>query len=259
MLKGTASALLVLLLFGVAFGVALFRPIASSSASHVPEQAQAHSPQELENLQAEQDRLAQEWGNLQEEQVRLTQEQETLQAEKARLVQEWENLRAEQARLALGWEDLQVEQARLTQELENLQAEQDRLAQEWEYLREEQAHLTQGLEALQAERVRLDGQRARLWEKEANLAEQGQKLQGFRRWSVVAVVVSGLLAVPSVLVLVAMMRQDQRASGKEIERGQDSRPHRRGQVIQHGGLAAVAPASIHGNDGRGKEGVGYSV
>lgn len=134
-------------------------------------------------------------------------------------------------------------------ELDQLKAEMNR---QWDELEGHKAELKEQVAFQQTAE-------ARLRQKEASLAEREQKLQGFLRWSVVAVAVSGLLAVPSVLVLVVLMRQDQWASSKGVERVRDSRPHQREHVARHGRLATVAPASIHGGDGRGKESVGYSA
>jgi beta-glucosidase-like glycosyl hydrolase len=247
MLKGMASAFLVLLLFGVALGAALFRPVAQSP---VPD---ALTVPEAYNLAA---------GG--QDQVETTNSPPAdIESMPREIEEEQTALEEEQVRLARGWEDLKEEQAHIAQEWENLQAEQARLAQEWENLQAEQARLNQEWEDLQAARVRIDEERgllreteARLQRKEANLAELEQKIEGRLRLSVVAAVISGLLAVPSVLFFVALMRQGPRTPDKkEFQRAQASQTHQRKRVTQYGRPVTVTPASTYSDNGRDKESI----
>ena len=246
MLKGMASAFLVLLLFGVALGAALFRPVAPSPVPDALTVPEVGNPAEggqdqVENTNSPPADIESMPREIEEEQTALEEEQ---------------------VRIAQGWEDLKEEQAHIAQEWENLQAEQARLAQEWENLQAEQARLNQGWEDLQAARVRIDEERGllreaetRLRKKEANLAELEQKMEGRLRLSVVAAVISGLLAVPSVLFFVALMRQGQRTPDKEVQQAQASQTRQRKRVTQYGRPVTVTPASTYSDNGRDKESI----
>jgi len=232
MFKGMASALLVLLLFGAVLGASLFRPTALSPAPNTLATPGAEGGQEMgESANSpvpDIDSILRE----------IEQGEAALKEEQARLAQEWENL--------------QAEQAHLSQEKNALQEEQTHLAREWEALQAERASLDE-------ERTSLRETEARLRGKEAGLAEWEQKLEGRQRLSVVIVVASGLLAVPSVMVLIALMRQGQRAPGGETQRAQAPQTHHRERATQHGKAAVAAPASTYSGNGRDKEGVEHYV
>jgi hypothetical protein len=101
--------------------------------------------------------------------------------------------------------------------------------------------------------------RTHLWAQEADLAAWEAKVQRLQYWSVAALVGSGLLAVPSILVLVALRRQDQRTPGKEVGRARASQARQEKRSTRHGGLATVTPAPTYGGNGRGKQSVGHRV
>jgi len=230
MFKGIASAFLVLLLFGVALGASLFRPSTPNPTSDVliaskPEGEQAPAENTNSTL-ADVENILRE---IEQGQTRLDQERQNLQAD----------------------------QVRLSRERENLQVEQDRLAQDWKKLREEASRLARGREQLRTERVRLDEEWVRLRKKESSLAEREQRLRGFLNWSIVAAIVSSLMAVPSVLFLVALKRQGRLTPDKEPKQAQASWLRKREQVTQHGRHEDVVPTLAHGDNGRGKESVSH--
>jgi len=150
---------------------------------------------------------------------------------------------------------VRAEQDRLVQEVEKLRGEQACLMQEVENLRTEQARLIQEWKTLQAEHIRFDEKLTRLQGEKASLAEREQKVRGFLRWSLVATFVSGLMAVPAVLVLVALKRQGRRMPDKEVRRVQAPWSRQREQVAQRGGLSAVASFPTYGDNGRNRESV----
>ncbi len=67
------------------------------------------------------------------------------------------------------------------------------------------------------------------------------------------------MAVPSVLFLVALMRQGQQPRGKGIERAQASQTRQGERVPQHSGLATAARAPTYGDNGGGKQSIGHHV
>ena len=232
MLKGMASAFLVLLLFGVALGAALFRPVAPSPVPDALTVPEAYNPAEGGQDQVENTNSPP--ADIESMPREIEEEQTALEEEQAHIAQEWENLQAEQARLAQEWENLQAEQARLNQGWEDLQAARVRIDEERGLLREAET---------------------RLRKKEANLAELEQKMEGRLRLSVVAAVISGLLAVPSVLFFVALMRQGQRTPDKEVQQAQASQTRQRKRVTQYGRPVTVTPASTYSDNGRDKESI----
>ncbi len=256
----------VLVLLGGILAIAVFRPQILPSATNEPDDELAQvegsdlgqgaggegsdPPQDLPVLQEGLDQrqveldereaeLGQDQAELEERKVELNRRQDALDGREAELEEKAASLQA--------WKERLIEQANLLNEKENDIAE--RLAA----IQAEQARLAQEQENLQTERAHLDEEQARLRKWEVDLAKQEQKAQGFRRWSVAALVVACLLAVPSVLVLVALMRQGQRTSDKEVQQAQVPQTRRRERVTQHGGLATVVPAPIHGDNGRNKE------
>jgi predicted nuclease with TOPRIM domain len=188
------------------------------------------------SVQALEKHLAEQATELGGKEDKVSQQWAAIQAEQTRLAQAWDDLQAEQARLARGWDDLQAEQARLAGEWEDLAAERARLDEERASLREARAHL-------QAE--------------EAGLAEWQQRLVGRDRLSVVALIVSGLMAVPSVVVLIALVQQGWRMPGDRAQQAQAPQAHKRKRGIQSGTLGKVTAAPTYGDNGRCRESVGH--
>lgn len=235
MFKGTAPALLVLLLFGAVLGASLFRPTASTALSPATDTLVTTGIESGQGMGGNANSPAPDIDSVLHE---IEQREAALEEEQARLAQEWENL--------------QAEQAHLSQEKNALQEEQTRLAQEWEALQTERARLDE-------ERTSLRETKARLRRKEASLAEWEQKLEGRQRLSVVAVVASSLLAVPSVMVLIALMRQGQQMPGGETQWAQASQTHHRERATRHGKVAVATSASTYSGNGRDKESVEHYV
>ena len=114
-------------------------------------------------------------------------------------------------------------------------------------LRSEQARLAREWEEFQAERVRLDGE----WD---HLLEREQRVQGLYRFSLVALIVSSLVSVPSTVFLVVLMRQGQQKTSDKA--GMQAQTRQRDQWEQ---ITRRRATPIHGGNGRGKEPVGYSL
>jgi multidrug efflux pump subunit AcrA (membrane-fusion protein) len=142
-------------------------------------------------------------------------------------------------------------------ELDHRQAELDEreigLNQRQIELREQEATLRAGEEHLTTQSTLLNEKLASLRSREANLAEREGKLEGRIRLALVAASISALLAVPSVLVLIARIQQNR---GMPTRDGQPIRlpqPSRRERRTHPGEPATVMSASIHGGNGRYKE------
>ena len=161
-------------------------------------------------------------------------------------------VRAEQSQLAQERDALHAEKATLAQERADLEVEREHLAQGWDDLQAQRA-------SVEADRASLDEVEASLRAKDAALAELEHTLEGRLRWSVAALVGSGLLAVPSVLVLVTMVRHGWPVPGEQAERTRAAQAHPGKRIPQHGGLPrATVPPTYSGN-GRNKRNVGHRV
>jgi len=199
----------------------------------------------LDELEAE----LKEWeAFLQAWEDRLVEEEGLLGQKENEVAEQWASIQVQQADVTAAWEDLHAEQARLVQEQESLQAERARLDQGWE--------------DLQAQRARIDGEWAALRETQERLQAQGailtareQRLEGRERLSTAALVVSGLLAVPSMLVLVALTRQDVQGVDKKDRPSQASQTQRNKWLALSGRLRKESQASPHSGNGRNKESV----
>ena len=248
MLEGIASAFLVLLLFGVALGAALFRPVVPNPAPDALTVPEAGNPtgggqDRVENTNSPPADIESMLREIEQERSRLEEERLALQEERARLGQEQVKLDERKAKLDQRQAELDEHKAELNQR----QAE----------LNEHEAKLEEWATSLQVWEERLREAEARLRTKEANLAELEQKLQGLLRWSVVAVVVSGLMAVPSVVFFVALMRQDQRVTDKRAQRDGASRGDHRERPTQHSRMATPDLVLTQGNNGRTRESVSH--
>jgi DNA repair exonuclease SbcCD ATPase subunit len=249
----------VLVLLGGILAIAVFRPQILPSATNEPDDEMAQveesdlgqrsggegsdPPQDLPALQEEVD---QRQAELDEREAELGQDQAGLEERKA-------ELNRRQAELDERGTELDQRQAALDERKAELDQHQARLDEREAKLEEQATSMQAWEERLINQNSLLDEDDARLRKKETDLAKREQKAQGFRRWSVTALVVAGLLAVPSVLVLVALMRQGQRTPDKEVQQAQAPQTRRRERVTQHGGLATVVPAPIHGGNGQNKE------
>jgi hypothetical protein len=180
----------------------------------------------------------------------LTEQATVLGKKEDKVSQQWAATQAEQTRLAQAWDDLQAEQARLAREWDDLQAEQARLAGEWEDLAAERAHLDK-------ERATLRETEDRLQAQEASLAEWQQRLVGRDRLSAVALVISGLMAVPSVVVLIALGQQGWRMPGDRAQQAQAPQVYQRKRGVQRDKLGKVTAVPTYGDNGRGRESVGH--
>jgi hypothetical protein len=210
--------------------------------------------QELDKGQSDlddQEAILKDWeASLQAQEERLAGQESLLGAKESEVTEEWVAIQAEQSRLAQERESLQVEQTRLTQEQENLEAERARLDQDGEDLQARRARLDEELASLRETEDRLQAQ-------EASLAEWQQRLVGRDRVSAVALVISGLMAVPSVVVLIALGQQGWRMPGDRVQQAQAPQARKRKRGIQSGTLGKVTAAPTYGDNGRGRESVGH--
>jgi hypothetical protein len=271
---------LVIVLLGGILAMAVFRPPIFAS---LPVKAEAKQDQggvtstgpqpELEgnegqvlpyeDLLAWQHELDKRQSDLDDQEVMLKDWEASLRAREERMAEQVSLLGAKENEVTEQWVAIQAEQTRLAQERESLQAEQTRLVQERENLEAEQARLDQGWEDLQARRAHLDEElaslretEARLQAKEASLAEWQQKLEGRDRLSAVALIISGLMAVPSVVVLIALAQQGWRMPGDRARRAQAPKAHQPKWVTQPGKLGQVTAVPTHSGNGRDRESVG---
>lgn len=237
----------VLVLLGIVLAIAVFRPQILPPTTNEPKQngEESASPQDLlileEELERRQHELNQHQAELDERKAELNQRQGELDERKAELDRR-------QAELNEGKAELDQRQAALDEHEAGLDQRQVELD-------ERNAGLEEWAASLQVWEEHLRETEARLQRKEANLAELEQRMEGRLRLSVVAAVISGLLAVPSVLFFVALMRQGQRTPDKEVQQAQASRTRQRKRVTQYGRPVSATPASNYSDNGRDKESI----
>jgi len=252
-------------LLGIGFAMAVFRPQVFPPAAVKPasEQVQDHAidvgPKPDSGGREEQD-LSYEsllsWQrDLESRAVELEQRQAVLKDWETSL-EAWEKRLADRAGL------LDSKEGEIDEQWAAVQAAQARLAQQWQDLHGERVRLGQGWKDLQAQRARIDEGLAHLREvgdrlqaKEASLGVREQKLEGRERLSTAALVVSGLLAVPSMVVLVALTWQDRRVVDKKDQPSKASQTRRTRWLTLPGWLTKEAEASPHRGNGRNKESV----
>ena len=253
--------MMVTVLLGIILAIAIFRPEILPAEADQPrqveetalvlgqEESEIPSPGELEQRERELDQretgldqrqyeLDQRQAELGEREAGLNQRQVELDEREAGLDQRQAELDRREARLDQRQVGLDEREAKLEEQMAALRAWEDRLIKQ---------------DSL------LDEERARLREKGASLAEWEQKLEERQRLSVVAIAVSGLLSVPSVVVLVALMRQSQQTPKGEAQRAQAPEAYHREQTTQHGRVATEALALTYSDDGRDKESVDHFV
>lgn len=159
---------------------------------------------------------------------------------------------ADLGRLVIPLSDLQAQLNEMAGRLREQGAEVARLAAA---VQDVQVHLAQTWEALQSEWERLAEERARLQQREATVAEREQRLEGVLRLVVALSVANGLLSVPSVMVLVTLMRQSQGTLGK-APAARTARVGHRGRDNRRYGLPVGASLLADRDNGREKKGVG---
>lgn len=272
---------LVVVLLGGVLAMAVFRPPIFASPPVEPSEEQGQDGAtstsinpgseggeepnlSYDDLLAWQEGLEERQAALGERETALTQRETSVQALERHLTEQATVLGGKEDTVAQQWAAIQAGQTRLAQAWDDLQAERARLAREWDDVRAEQARLTDEWEDLATERVRLDEEWAslretedRLQAEEAGLAEWEQRLEGRDRLSVVALAVSGLMAVPSVVVLIALAQQGWRMPGDRAQQAQVPRAHQPKWVTQPGKLWQVTAAPTYGDNGRNRESVGH--
>jgi uncharacterized protein (DUF3084 family) len=282
--QGMTKFTIVAVLLGVVLAVAIFRPqiipveagpvpggvggegAEPPSASPIPQEELDRRQVALDGREAELDRrqvaldgreavLNQRQAELDGREAVLNQRQAELEGREDQLGQsqvELDGRKAEldgrEASLVQRQTELEQREVVLDQRQAELEGRETELSQHRIELDERTAVLEEQAAFLQAAEARL-----RNWQ--ADLAGREQEIQGFLRWSVVAAVVSGLLAVPSVLVLVALMQQDRLMPEEDGRPAQPSRTHREKRVAVHGNLVTVAPVPTYGDNGRCRESV----
>jgi hypothetical protein len=140
-----------------------------------------------------------------------------------------------------------------TSELDRREAELDRRESE---LNDRGAALDEREARLRDQQEQLESRTAALRKKEALLAEQEQRLRGWRRLSIVALVLVGLLALPSLFVSVALVRHGRdRRSGQRPWTLHMRRNRRVPRIDQVVGAATISSEQASGN---GKETTSYT-
>ncbi len=244
---------IVLVLFGLVLAIAIFRPQVLPSLSNDPNpgseggEERTLSYEDLlvwqGNLERRQRELDQREAELAERETTLNQRQADLEDREAALNQRQAEINEREG----GLNQRQIELDRRETALNQRQADlDDREAA----LNQRQVELDERDAALKAWWSSLQEVEARLREKETNLAEQEQRVQGLLRWSVVAMVVSSLMAIPSVLVLIALMREGRRTPNKEVQRDGASNGDHRKRRTQHGRMTTSASALVYSDNGR---------
>jgi hypothetical protein len=243
---------LVIVLLGGILAMAVFRPPIFASPPVKADAEQDQSEMASTGLQPEpgrdegealshkdllawQQELDKGQSDLDDQEAILKDWEASLQAWEERLAEQESLLGAKENEVTEQWVAIQAEQTRLAQEWEDLQARRARLDEEWASLRETEN---------------------RLQAKEASLAEWQQKLEGRARLSAVALIVSGLMAVPSVMVLIALAQQGWRMPGDRAQQTQAPQVHRGKRGIQPGKLGQVTAVPTHSGNGRDRESVG---
>jgi hypothetical protein len=257
---------LVIVLIGGVLAMAVFRPPIFASPPVEPSEEQGQDGVISINLTPEpdggeepnlshddllvwQEELGERQAALGEREEALAQREASVQALEEHLTEQATVLGEEEAKVSQQWAAIQAEQIRLAQAWDDLQAEQARLAGEWEDLAAERAHLDK-------ERATLRETEGRLQAQEASLAEWQQRLVGRDRLSAVALVISGLMAVPSVMVLIALGQQGWRMPGDRAQQAQAPKAHQPKWVTQPGKLGQVTAVPTHSGNGRDRESVG---
>jgi hypothetical protein len=268
--QGMTKFTIVAVLLGVVLAVAIFRPqILPVDAGPVPggvggegAEPPSASPTPQEELDPRQVALDGREAELDRRQVELDGREAELDRRRAELDGHEVQLGQSQVELDGREAELDGREASLVQRQTELEQREVVLDQRQAELEGREAELSQRwieldgrTAALEEQAAFLQATEARLRNWQADLAGREQKIEGFLRWSVVAAVVSGLLAVPSVLVLVALMRQDRLMPEEDGRPAQSSRTHREKRVAVHGNLVTVAPVPTYGDNGRCRESV----
>jgi hypothetical protein len=228
---------LVVVLLGVVLAIAIFRPqILSAPPTPVPsEPAPTASPSGGNPSPGE----TQPAGSALLSQVSLDSRAAELNARETTLNDREGRLRS--------WEDALKDQERLlAEQASSLQDEESNLAEQRAVIQSEQDRLDQEKEALQVERARLNAEGT-------HLAEEEQRIGRLLRWSVVAAALSGLAAVPSVLVLVALARRGWSALGRAAKQTAPSQTRPKEQASRHTRPTIPFPTPVYGGNGRNKE------
>lgn len=230
--QGLTKFILVTVLMSIVLVIAVFSPQTPPvEASQLTDLGESESPS-LEELK-------QRAYTLDEREAELDQRQVELDEREAGLNQH-------QAELDVHESGLDQRQAELGEYEARLDQRQAELDEREAKLEEQKATLQIWGESLVEQNELLDKGQKRLWEQEVRLAEWEQKLEGRQRLSVVVAVVSGLLAVPSVMVLLTLIRQGQQAP--------IFRPHQEEQISQHSKLAKIL-APTYSDNGQDKRSV----
>lgn len=268
---------LFVVLLGIVLAIAIFRPqILPVEASPALDKGAGGGVESSQPSPTPQGELDRRQAALDRREVELDQRQAALDVREADLTRRQAELEGHGAQLgerqvALG--DLEValnhRQAELDGQETSLVRRQAELDQREAILNQRQAELDGRKAELDQRQAGLDERKAaleqqaasqevvevRLREWQADLDDREQEIQGFLRWSVVAASVSGLLAIPSVVVLVALVRKDRLMSEKGIPLAQNSRKSHKTRVGAPGELATAWPAPAYGDNGRGKASV----
>jgi uncharacterized protein (DUF3084 family) len=242
---------IVIVFLGIILALAIFRPhilpaqLAQPTSQPTDNQESTPTPNLdeagsvlPENRFPLEEELNQSEQDLDQREAELDRREATLNHEQAKIEehQRWLNRR----QIELDAREARVDHRQVT--LDEKEAKQD----------EQRAALQAWNERLAQYNDRLDEEQTRLQNREASLAKWEQKLEGRIRLSIAALATSSFLAVPSLLVLVALVWQDQQEPRAKIQHVQASKTHQDARPIRHPERATATPTSVHGENGRSK-------
>ena len=249
--------MLVTVILGIILTIAILRPKILSAETSQPQGTEkaapvlelaAGEPHASENTPSPEEELEQRRQELDQREAALDEREAALNSRQAALD-------GREAGLGEGEAALGQRQAELNEREAALNSRQAELDKQEAGLKEWEATLQTWEGDLAGQDSLLDEAQARLQEKEASLAEWEQELEGRQRLSAVIAVMSGLLAVPSVVVLVVLMQQSLRTPDKGVRRVQAPKARREEWDPQHIRTIPADHVPLYGGNGRSREGV----
>jgi len=185
-------------------------------------------------------------GELESRETALNQRDMQLEEHDNRLDQRQSRLETREASLIKGENRLREREANLIEGENQLKEREAELNHREAAIEQRKSAVNELASQLQDEKEDLARQFAAMGRKEALLAEQEQRLTGWRRLSIAAVILVGLLAVPSIFVLVALV--ENRHGGNRALRSLDQELNQHRRVLHgEGSVGWVAVPSVEDN------------
>lgn len=233
----------------------LERALEQQNAELLEDEAALHQRrEELENLEAQLHQLRSELDEretaLEEREAELVSSETILDQRQAELDDQQDQL--DQLRIELEERQAALEQreAELVEDEAALLERRGELEGLEAQLHQHRIDLAQYETALDRRDALLNERETRLEEREVNLAQREQRVRGLLRWSLTAVVVSGLTAAPSIVVLTALAQQKREAVAQRESFSWGESWER----LRHQGRKKVATGTLpHGSNGSGSD------